>query len=405
VPNTQTRAVANGRVPRPASTVPYIVVLDRVSYPHQERRIPWLSNARRELSGVPYTSTNLILTLNSIHVILANARFMTGTNVKVRNPSTFLSGVRTQEIRRRRVGLPLGRIPAGESLPATPQAELTMDARQQAALAELSQALLTADDLVTSMAQTAACAARILDAEYSMILQSLPGQDALRLRAGTGWQEGAVGATVIELEPGMATRFASHGMPPVMVADWRHEKRFQQPLLLREHNVISTLWTTVPGLDHPFGIIGVASAQSRNFTDNEVQVLQAIAQLLALVIERKHTSRMLEQRVLERTRDIERRHRVADSLHEILSILNSNRTLDEILDFIIAQACRLLSTSGGAIYRLDRSEGLLKIQAACGLEAADVALSIPVSWEPATHAVRSLHSQAGLIARHSRQRA
>jgi two-component system nitrate/nitrite sensor histidine kinase NarX len=172
-----------------------------------------------------------------------------------------------------------------------------------------------------------------------------------------------------------------------MVADWRHEKRFQQPLLLREHNVISTLWTTVPGLDHPFGIIGVASAQSRNFTDNEVQVLQAIAQLLALVIERKHTSRMLEQRVLERTRDIERRHRVADSLHEILSILNSNRTLDEILDFIIAQACRLLSTSGGAIYRLDRSEGLLKIQAACGLEAADVALSIPVSWEPATHAV------------------
>jgi signal transduction histidine kinase len=105
--------------------------------------------------------------------------------------------------------------------------------------------------------------------------------------------------------------------------------------------------------------------------------------LAAYVIRRDITERVqayqvLERRVAARTHEIERRRQVAEGLRDTLTILNSSRPLDEILDSIVIQACRLLETDAGAVYRLDAQEQLLSIQAAHGLDADDAALSIPV---------------------------
>jgi PAS domain S-box-containing protein len=77
--------------------------------------------------------------------------------------------------------------------------------------------------------------------------------------------------------------------------------------------------------------------------------------------------RTLEQRVEERTREVERRRQVAESLRGILAALNSSRTLNDILDYIAAQASRLLGAEAVAIYRL--KGGVFRIQVARGLEA------------------------------------
>jgi signal transduction histidine kinase len=112
----------------------------------------------------------------------------------------------------------------------------------------------------------------------------------------------------------------------------------------------------------------------------------AFAMLLAaFVIRRDITERvrayqMLERRVAERTYEIERRRQVAEGLRDTLTILNSSRPLDEILSSIVIQACRLLETDAGAVYRLDDQEQLLSIQATFGLDADDAALNIPVGW-------------------------
>src|SRR5438046_210996 len=96
-------------------------------------------------------------------------------------------------------------------------------------------------------------------------------------------------------------------------------------------------------------------------------------------IDRMQINPTLEQRVVERTREIERRCRVAESLHEILTILNSNQSLDDILGHIIAQACRLLGSTAGAIYRLRSKDALLQVQAACGLDLEQAGLALPVA--------------------------
>jgi signal transduction histidine kinase len=69
--------------------------------------------------------------------------------------------------------------------------------------------------------------------------------------------------------------------------------------------------------------------------------------------------------------------RPAESLHEILTLLNSNRALEDILDAIVAQTCRLLDTAGGAIYRLHSQEQHLSIQASCGLEVGEAPQRLP----------------------------
>ncbi len=59
----------------------------------------------------------------------------------------------------------------------------------------------------------------------------------------------------------------------------------------------------------------------------------------------------LEKQVRERTQEIERRRQVAEGLREILSILNTNRSLNESLDSIIHQIVRLMGAGGVVIFR------------------------------------------------------
>jgi len=95
---------------------------------------------------------------------------------------------------------------------------------------------------------------------------------------------------------------------------------------------------------------------------------------------RKQTEEMLEQRVIERTREIERRRQVADGLRDILKILNSNRPVDEILNHIVKQTGRLLKADASAIYRLPDEGEALVIQASQGLSDAYVAqANIPIT--------------------------
>ena len=58
---------------------------------------------------------------------------------------------------------------------------------------------------------------------------------------------------------------------------------------------------------------------------------------------------------------------VASSLRETLAVLNSNKTLQEILEFIVDQAARVMQADGVSIYSPQGKNGFLKIKASRGL--------------------------------------
>ncbi len=98
-------------------------------------------------------------------------------------------------------------------------------------------------------------------------------------------------------------------------------------------------------------------------TEQGVVVISSITD----ITRRKQTEELLEHRVEERTHELERRREVSDGLRDILAILNSNQSIEEILNHITAQACRLLRADASAIFRMQGKQGPLQMQASHGL--------------------------------------
>ena len=113
----------------------------------------------------------------------------------------------------------------------------------------------------------------------------------------------------------------------------------------------------------PVGIISAISKKTDEFDQEDERILNMFASSAVIGIE---NARMYEEEKRRHMEDEQKRH-VAEGLRDILAILNSNRNLDEILDFIICEAARLMGTDSGALYRLQKENGILTLEAACGL--------------------------------------
>lgn len=105
-------------------------------------------------------------------------------------------------------------------------------------------------------------------------------------------------------------------------------------------------------------------------------VVRDISAQKQLEAERLASHADLEARVQRRTFEIQQQQRIAVGLRDILSVLNSNQSLKQILNFIAQQATALLGNDADAIFRLDASEDQLSIRTARGLPAAYVAQAV-----------------------------
>jgi len=157
-------------------------------------------------------------------------------------------------------------------------------ARQQAAVAELSQRALTGIDLSLLLNDVVTLVAKTLDVEYSMILELLPDRDALLLRAGVGWREESVGRATLTANVGSHAGYTLLSSEPVIVKDLRTETRFRAPPLLRDHGVMSGMSVTIRRHDRPFGVLGAYTTRRRTFHRDDVRFLQTVANMLAEAI-------------------------------------------------------------------------------------------------------------------------
>jgi PAS domain S-box-containing protein len=133
-----------------------------------------------------------------------------------------------------------------------------------------------------------------------------------------------------------------------------------------------------PVTDQVVEIIAITRDITRRKQAQEA-LQQSQRQLQELYAQLEEHSRTLEDRVAERTHEIERRQRVAESLRGMLAVLNSDLPLDEILDHIVAEARRLLGSDTSAIYRLAGPYNSLAVQTVQGLAAQEIAtLDLPI---------------------------
>ena len=136
-------------------------------------------------------------------------------------------------------------------------------------------------------------------------------------------------------------------------------------------------YITVPliAANRIIGVIAVADQSTAVLGKDSLRILTMLAPTAAIGLENAR----LYQEQQERRLEAESRHQMSDSLRVMLAILNSNRSFDDILEYIVSHvSSRLLDCQATAIYSLQPKNSLL-IQASHGLPAgaADHAQILP----------------------------
>ena len=172
-------------------------------------------------------------------------------------------------------------------------------ASQQAAVVELGRCALAGTEPSELMEQAASLVAETLGVEYCEVSQLLPDRQALILRAGTGWREGRVGAATTPAGRDSPAGLALLSADPVIVEDLSAGSRFSGAALLREHGVASGMTVVIPGPgERPFGVLAVHTSTRREFSAGDTSFLEAVANLLASAIERRHAEEESHHRAL-----------------------------------------------------------------------------------------------------------
>lgn len=143
----------------------------------------------------------------------------------------------------------------------------------------------------------------VLPVEYAKVLQLRPNRTLL-LKAGAGWRQGLVGSAVVEADYHSQAGYTLLSDAPVIVHDLANENRFGPNALLREHGVVSGMSVVIRGDHAPYGVLGVHSARRRRFSVDDINCLEAAANVLADAIRRDAA-----ESVLREARDCERRLR------------------------------------------------------------------------------------------------
>lgn len=177
------------------------------------------------------------------------------------------------------------------------QAAATARARaaQQAAVAELGRQALSRLDVDSLMALATRAVVNCLGDEFSKVAEIVPGTDELLLRAGDGWRPGLVGTARIPAGLGSHAGYTLLAGEPVVVEDMAQETRFAPPALLLDHGVVSGASVIITVDGEPYGVLSTHSTRARRFTDDEVNFLQSVANVLAVAMVRLRGEELRER--------------------------------------------------------------------------------------------------------------
>ena len=253
--------------------------------------------------------------------------------------------------------------------------ELRERAKQQEMVARFGEQALTETDLQKLFDEVVATVADILDVEFVKILELVPGDAELLLRAGRGWRDGLIGVAHEFTGRHSSGGYALASGGPVIVTDLRSETRFDAPALLLEHGINSGVSVPIAGRDgRAYGVLGAHTARQRRFGEYDVAFLSAIATMIAGAIQRRQADQRHELMIREL------RHRSGNLFAQLLALFSqtarNSRNLPELITkyearvLALANAHRLI-TEGG--WRSTSIADLLRVLLAPYLERVTLA--------------------------------
>ncbi len=239
---------------------------------------------------------------------------------------------------------------------------------QQSVISTIGQIALSADTTLSHLfEQCVIYASETLDVDYSKIMELLPSRDSLLLRAGVGWRKGAVGNATVALKSNTFPYNALYSGEPVVLKDFWAETIYDDTKLFRDHGVVSGISVTISGIDKPLGIFGVFTTKRREFAQEDINFLQAIANIISekmknykLEEEIKVLNQSLEERVKQRTSELVQTNNV------LLKEINIRKLMEDALLESEEKYRQVVSTTKDAVMIFDNeTKRFVEVNKAC----------------------------------------
>ncbi|MEA2314881.1 MAG: hypothetical protein QOI03_1573 [Solirubrobacteraceae bacterium] len=194
---------------------------------------------------------------------------------------------------------------------------------QQQLVSSLGARALQTDSLDALMRAACAAAVAALDASHAAVLEHVAGEAVLVGRAGHGWGPQTLERTRLQVADSHAGAALSRN-EPVVVADWSTETRFATQGPVGATECASALAVPIVGATAPYGVLDVQSVQPCAFDLQDVYLLQGVANVIALAIERRRSEEQI-------------RHQ---GLHDMLTGLPNRNLFEDRLTQALAAARR-----------------------------------------------------------------
>jgi light-regulated signal transduction histidine kinase (bacteriophytochrome) len=130
--------------------------------------------------------------------------------------------------------------------------------------------------------------------------------------------------------------FTLNSMEPIIVEDIHQEKRFKPSPLHVEYGLVSGITSVIYGDKTPFGVLQADTQEKRVFTSEDIYFIQALANILGLVIERKEaedTLKVYRQKLEQSNKELEQfaavaSHDLKAPLRKITAFSNALQEVD-----------------------------------------------------------------------------
>jgi two-component sensor histidine kinase len=217
--------------------------------------------------------------------------------------------------------------------------EVRVRARQQEAVARLSERALAESDLQKFFEEVVPTVADILDVELVKILELVPGDAEMLLRAGVGWPAAMIGTAHVSTGRESHAGYTLASGRPVVMEDLTTETRFVGTQLLRDQKIVSGISTPIAGRDgRAYGVLCAHSAKRRKYHDYDVSFVGAVSNVVAGAIQR----RQLDQRQELMIREL--RHRSGNLFSQLLALFSQTaKNSRNVSDLVIKYEARVLA--------------------------------------------------------------